>query len=80
MKCAFLGRRSRCGAGGHSTRGTGPESPVPRAASGGRGARLRQAGVAVSHPDGLVRFAPHFSNDLDEIPFVLEQTRRALRP
>lgn len=42
-------------------------------------AQLRQAGVSVSYPDGLVRFAPHFSNSLDEIPFVLEQTRRALR-
>ena len=43
---AFLGRRSRCGAGGHSTRGRGPEGTVPRAASGGRGARLRRAGAA----------------------------------
>jgi hypothetical protein len=40
---AFLGRRSRCGAGGHSTGSTGPESTVPRAASGGGGAGLRPA-------------------------------------
>jgi hypothetical protein len=30
-----LERPSRCGAGGHSTTGTGPESPVPRGAAGG---------------------------------------------
>lgn len=74
--------------GCHSVRARHPESrscilsvQLPEGASGGAViARLRQAGVAVSHPDGLVRFAPHFSNDLDEIPFVLEQTRRALRP
>jgi hypothetical protein len=42
---AFLGRRSRCGAGGHGTRGTGPESTVPRAASGAGGAGLRPAGA-----------------------------------
>jgi hypothetical protein len=34
----LLGRRSRCGAGGHSTSGTGPERPVPRAKSGAGGA------------------------------------------
>ncbi len=43
---AFLGRRSRCGAGGHSMGNTGPESTVPRAASGRCGARLRRAGAA----------------------------------
>jgi hypothetical protein len=42
---AFLGRRSQRGAGGHSAWGTGPESPVPRAASGGGGAGLRPAGA-----------------------------------
>jgi hypothetical protein len=42
---AFLGRRSRCEAGGHSTRGTGLESLVPRAASGDGGAGLRPAGA-----------------------------------
>jgi hypothetical protein len=40
---AFLGRRSGCGAGGHSMGNTGPESTVPRAASGGGG--LRPAGA-----------------------------------
>ena len=39
---AFLGRRSRCGAGGNSMSNTGPESAVPRAASGGAGGRLRR--------------------------------------
>jgi hypothetical protein len=42
---AFLGRRSRCGAGGHSMGNTGPESAVPRAAAGGGGAGLRPAGA-----------------------------------
>ena len=41
---AFLGRRSRCGAGGHSVGNTGPESTVPRAASGVAGGRLRRPG------------------------------------
>jgi hypothetical protein len=42
---AFLGRRSGRGAGGHSMGNTGPESTVPRAASGGGGAGLRPAGA-----------------------------------
>src|SRR6266545_5544218 len=41
---AFLGRRSRCGAGGNSMGNTGPEGSVPRAASGGAGGRLRRPG------------------------------------
>ncbi len=45
MKPAFLGRRSQCGAGGHSTSSTGPESTVLRAASGCGGAGLRPAGA-----------------------------------
>jgi len=44
---AFLGRRWRCGAGGHSVSNTGPESTVPSAASGGGGAGLCPAGAAV---------------------------------
>lgn len=31
---------------------------------------LRERGVMVSTPDGLLRFAPHFSNSLDEVPLV----------
>jgi hypothetical protein len=42
---AFLGHRSQCGAGGHSTPGTGPEGTVLRALSGGGGAGLRPAGA-----------------------------------
>jgi hypothetical protein len=42
---AFLGRRWGCGAGRHSIRNTGLESPVPPAASGGGGAGLRPAGA-----------------------------------
>jgi hypothetical protein len=43
---AFLGHGWGCGAGGHSIRNTGPESPVPPAVSGGGGAGLRPAGAA----------------------------------
>jgi len=39
---------------------------------------LRARGVMASSPDGLLRFAPHFSNSLDEIPRVVEAVRRAL--
>ena len=46
VKRAFLGLRSRCPAGGDSTRGTAPESRVPRAAPGGGGGRLRRPGAA----------------------------------
>ncbi len=35
-------------------------------------ARLRAQGIAVSLPDGYLRFAPHFSNSEAEIPAVLE--------
>jgi hypothetical protein len=42
---AFLGRRSRCWAGGDSMGNTDPESTVPRAGSGGGGAGLRPAGA-----------------------------------
>jgi hypothetical protein len=34
-------------------------------------AALRQRGVFASTPDGLLRFAPHFPNALDEVPEVL---------
>jgi hypothetical protein len=43
----FLGRRSAHGAGGHSMGNTGPESTVPRAASGAGGARLSTPQSAV---------------------------------
>jgi hypothetical protein len=42
---AFLGRRWRCGAGGHSMSNTGPESTVRPAASVVGGAGLRPAGA-----------------------------------
>jgi hypothetical protein len=42
---AFLGRRSRRVAGGHSTSSTGLESTAPRAASGAGGDGLRPAGA-----------------------------------
>lgn len=31
---------------------------------------LRERGIMVSTPDGLLRFAPHFANSLEEIPHV----------
>lgn len=40
--------------------------------------RLRAAGVVVSFPDGLVRFAPHFPNALDEIPVVRSALEEAI--
>jgi hypothetical protein len=55
--CAFLGRRSRCGAGGHSIGNTGLESTVPRAASGGGGAGLRPAGADAVQTGGVKSFA-----------------------
>ena len=48
---ALLGRRWRCGAGGHSIGNTGPESTVPPAVPGGPGGRLRRPGGI----DGEVR-------------------------
>ena len=42
---AFLGRRSRCRAGGSGLGNTAPESTVPRAGSGVGGAGLRPAGA-----------------------------------
>ena len=45
MKRAFLGQRSRRGAGGHSMGNTGLESTVPGASSGDGGAGLRRAGT-----------------------------------
>ncbi|MFK8003922.1 MAG: aminotransferase class V-fold PLP-dependent enzyme [Polyangiales bacterium] len=35
-------------------------------------AALGTRGVAVTTPDGRLRFAPHWPNSLDEVPFVLE--------
>jgi cysteine desulfurase/selenocysteine lyase len=43
------------------------------------GDRLAEAGVATSTPDGNLRFAPHFPNCVDEIPFVLAALDAALR-
>jgi cysteine desulfurase/selenocysteine lyase len=42
-------------------------------------AALGARGVAVTTPDGRVRFAPHWPNALDEAPFVLEALREVLR-
>ena len=33
---------------------------------------LNTRGIACTSPDGLIRFAPHWPNALDEIPEVLE--------
>ncbi len=43
----------------------------PRVAAVELFARLRSQGIAVSLPDGYLRFAPHFPNSRDEIPGVL---------
>ncbi len=39
---------------------------------------LDAAGVAVSSPDGHLRFAPHWPNHLDEVPRVVEALEAAL--
>lgn len=39
---------------------------------------LAERGVACSTPDGLLRFAPHWPNHLDEVPFVLSAVDAAL--
>src|SRR5690606_20233801 len=39
---------------------------------------LRQRGVHISIPDGLIRLAPHFSNSLDEVSLVVSAFREAL--
>ncbi|MGE0786246.1 MAG: aminotransferase class V-fold PLP-dependent enzyme [Sandaracinaceae bacterium] len=41
-------------------------------------AKLTQRGVAVSMPDGHLRFAPHWPNALDEVPRVIEAIDAAL--
>jgi hypothetical protein len=35
-------------------------------------AAMRERGVQLTTPDGLLRFAPHFPNSLDEVPQVLD--------
>lgn len=40
---------------------------------------LRARGVVPSTPDGLLRFAPHYANSLDEVPFVVDAVDQALR-
>jgi cysteine desulfurase/selenocysteine lyase len=41
---------------------------------------LSASGVAVSSPDGYLRFAPHWPNHLDEVPKVVDALRLALHP
>jgi selenocysteine lyase/cysteine desulfurase len=62
---------------------TSARSPRPEARSGSLcvrpptgtvaelGRALRSRGVAVTTPDGWLRFSPHWPNDLDEVPAVL---------
>lgn len=42
-------------------------------------AHLRDHGVAATMPDGVLRFAPHWPNHPDEVPFVLDVVDAALR-
>jgi cysteine desulfurase / selenocysteine lyase len=39
---------------------------------------LRARGVALSTPDGWIRFAPHWPNSLDEVPRILDAVDEAL--
>lgn len=41
-------------------------------------AALRDRGVICNTPDGLMRFAPHWPNALDEVPGVLDAVDGAL--
>jgi selenocysteine lyase/cysteine desulfurase len=41
-------------------------------------AHLRQMGITVSTPDGLLRLAPHFSNRTEEIPLIAAALEGAL--
>ena len=41
-------------------------------------AALRDRGVIVNTPDGLMRFAPHWPNAHDEVPRVLDAVDQAL--
>jgi cysteine desulfurase/selenocysteine lyase len=41
-------------------------------------AALRDRGVICNTPDGLIRFAPHWPNSLDEVPVVLDAVDEAL--
>ena len=41
-------------------------------------AGLRNRGVVCNTPDGLMRFAPHWPNSLDEVPTVLDAVDDAL--
>jgi hypothetical protein len=55
-------------------------SPPPGFKAGVLAERITAQGVAVSSPDGLLRFAPHFANALSEVPAVVDATREALTP
>lgn len=52
-----------------------PEAIEVSAVSSALGAK----GVAVTTPDGRLRFAPHWPNSLEEAPFVLEALREVMR-
>lgn len=41
--------------------------------------KLLVQGVCASTPDGLLRFAPHFSNSQDELPYVVASMKQALQ-
>jgi cysteine desulfurase / selenocysteine lyase len=40
---------------------------------------MRARGVSVSTPDGYLRFAPHFANALDEVPWVTRVLKESMR-
>jgi selenocysteine lyase/cysteine desulfurase len=40
---------------------------------------LGARGIVCSSPDGVLRFAPHFANSLDEVPLVVQAVDAALR-
>jgi selenocysteine lyase/cysteine desulfurase len=72
--------------GFHSLRATDPElrscilslSPPPGVTAVALAAALKERGVMISIPDGLVRLAPHYANSVEEIPFVVTALDEAL--
>lgn len=51
----------------------------PRGSVGAWARALAERGVVVSTPDGLLRFAPHWPNHVDEVPAVLDALDDAAR-
>lgn len=78
LQLADLGFRSERSGREAERSGTLAVHPPPGQDVVALAGRLNDAGVAVTTPDGRLRFAPHWPNALDEVPFVVEVVRKAL--